>query len=71
MRFPFDSIDKSGGQSACQIARVRDLRSLLSSGKHLPTIYANPPWDYKNRSARGAVDTAYSVRNAEEQFQNI
>lgn len=38
---------------------VRDLAELLAAGRRFPTIYADPPWPYRNRAARGAAENHY------------
>jgi N6-adenosine-specific RNA methylase IME4 len=38
---------------------VTDLRELLDRGVKFPTIYADPPWPYSNKAARGAAEKHY------------
>lgn len=38
---------------------VRDLNVLVEQGAKFPTIYADPPWPYSNRAARGAAEKHY------------
>jgi len=40
---------------------VSDLQELIDAGIRFPTIYADPPWAYANRSARGAAANHYQV----------
>lgn len=38
---------------------IRDLAELVESGRHFPTIYADPPWAYRNESSRAAATNHY------------
>jgi N6-adenosine-specific RNA methylase IME4 len=38
---------------------VSDLNTLVKLGVKFPTIYADPPWPYSNRAARGAAEKHY------------
>ena len=38
---------------------VADLGVLVDQGAEFPTIYADPPWPYANRAARGAAEKHY------------
>lgn len=45
---------------------VTDLESLLASEHRFSTVYADPPWSYKNKSARGAADNHYPTLTLEK-----
>ena len=45
---------------------VRDLNELLSQRRRFGTIYADPPWTYRNRSSRGAATNHYSTLTRQE-----
>lgn len=45
---------------------VTDLQVLLASGAQFPTIYADPPWEYSNRAARGAATRHYATMSMEQ-----
>lgn len=47
--------------ATCRGMVVRDLGSLVDSGRQFRTIYADPPWPYDNEVARGAAAKHYSV----------
>ena len=47
-------------------SRVRHLESLIDCGHRFPTIYADPPWDYTNRVARGAASRHYQTMTLED-----
>ena len=38
---------------------VSDLQELVRAGRRFPTIYADPPWPYRNESSRGAAVNHY------------
>lgn len=40
---------------------VDDLHSLVAAGRRFSTIYADPPWPYRNESSRGAAINHYPV----------
>ncbi len=40
---------------------VPDLRQLVAGGQKFSTIYADPPWPYRNESSRGAAINHYPV----------
>lgn len=42
-------------------AFVSDLAELVTAGHRFRTIYADPPWPYQNRAARGAAAKHYEV----------
>jgi len=42
-------------------AFVADLNDLVAGGHRFSTIYADPPWPYRNQAARGAAAKHYSV----------
>ncbi|MCY2967616.1 MAG: MT-A70 family methyltransferase [Planctomycetota bacterium] len=46
--------------------RVRDLQSLVDLGHRFPTIYADPPWEYANRVARGAASRHYRTMTLDD-----
>ena len=45
---------------------VRDLGRLVAQGVRFPTIYADPPWPYRNVAARGAAENHYRTLTLEE-----
>jgi N6-adenosine-specific RNA methylase IME4 len=45
---------------------VKDLNGLIESGAKFHTIYADPPWTYRNRSSRGAAANHYKVMTYDE-----
>lgn len=47
-------------------AWVRDLGQLIEAGKKYSTIYADPPWAYENKSARGAAANHYPTMSVNE-----
>src|SRR5262245_11809438 len=47
-------------------AIVCDLAELVSQGRTFPTIYADPPWAYRNLSSRGAATNHYSTLTLSE-----
>jgi N6-adenosine-specific RNA methylase IME4 len=46
--------------------RVRHLQSLIDDGRRFPTIYADPPWQYANRAARGAAERHYRTMTLDD-----
>ena len=46
-----------GGEKQSPPTIVRDLSELLAAGSVFPTIYADPPWSYRNRSSRAAAES--------------
>lgn len=44
---------------------VSDLNALVKLGVKFPTIYADPPWPYSNRAARGAAEKHYRTLSME------
>lgn len=48
-----------GGDKHSPPTIVRDLSELLAAGSVFPTIYADPPWSYRNRSSRAAAENHY------------
>jgi N6-adenosine-specific RNA methylase IME4 len=45
---------------------VRDLSELVEGGYKFPTIYADPPWQYRNRSSRAAAENHYPTLSLKE-----
>ena len=45
---------------------ANDLQILLDQGDRFGCIYADPPWQYKNRSSRGAAENHYSTMSLED-----
>jgi N6-adenosine-specific RNA methylase IME4 len=45
---------------------VRDLAVLVNEGRRFKTIYADPPWPYDNKVARGAAERHYRTLSVEE-----
>jgi hypothetical protein len=45
---------------------VRDLSALVEGGCKFPTIYADPPWQYRNRSSRAAAENHYPTLSLKE-----
>lgn len=55
-----ESEDVSGAIGTIQTPSiVRDLRSLVDNKLKFGTVYADPPWPYSNRAARGAAEKHY------------
>ena len=55
---------QENGQSYPSI--VSSLEDLLSINASFSTIYADPPWDYRNRSSRGAATNHYQTLTVRE-----
>lgn len=53
------------GRTSPQPTIVRNLDALVESGAKFSTIYADPPWPYKNTAARGAAENHYSTLSLE------
>ncbi|MEX2186871.1 MAG: MT-A70 family methyltransferase [Pirellulales bacterium] len=47
-------------------ATVRCLDELLAEGHVFPTIYADPPWTYRNRSSRAAAANHYATLSLQD-----
>jgi len=45
---------------------VRSLEQLVEEGWKFPTIYADPPWSYENKAARGAADNHYPTMSLDD-----
>ena len=45
---------------------VRSLEELLAAGHVYPTIYADPPWTYRNRSSRAAAINHYATLSLQD-----
>lgn len=45
---------------------VGSLSQLVESGCQFPTIYADPPWQYRNRSSRAAAENHYPTLSLED-----
>jgi N6-adenosine-specific RNA methylase IME4 len=45
---------------------TRDLASLLAAGCRFGTVYADPPWRYRNTRARGAAERHYPTMAVQE-----
>ncbi len=62
-------VGAANGPSAdnCQPPAVVDnLAELLAGGHVFRTIYADPPWSYRNTSSRGAASNHYATLSLEE-----
>ncbi|MEZ6100719.1 MAG: MT-A70 family methyltransferase [Pirellulaceae bacterium] len=44
---------------------VESLEELVSTESKFGTVYADPPWSYSNKAARGAADNHYSTMDLE------
>lgn len=65
--FTDESADRHGGPATVVGGRtVTSLVQLVDQGVTFPTIYADPPWQYDNDSARGAAGRHYSTMSVEE-----
>ena len=49
-----------------RLAFTGNLRDLVAAGHRYPTIYADPPWPYRNRAARGAAVNHYPVMSLDQ-----
>lgn len=60
--------DKSNRCVASQWANscVSDLGTLIRSGARFATVYADPPWPYRNYSSRAAIENHYSTMSLDE-----
>ena len=47
---------------------TRDLAALVRRGLSFCTVYADPPWPYENRAARGAAEDHYRTMTLDEQL---
>ena len=62
------------GDDDCELAfdplpvgsSVSNLDELASTGERFPTIYADPPWAYKNTSSRAAAENHYHTLSVDE-----
>jgi len=54
------------GEGSGYPPRTDDLPSLIALGCRFPTIYADPPWRYRNRSSRAAAENHYPTLSLEE-----
>lgn len=45
---------------------VDDLNTLLSCDAKFTTVYADPPWSYSNKAARGAADNHYPTMETKD-----
>lgn len=45
---------------------VRDLQTLTERGGVFSTVYADPPWPYRNTAARGAAENHYRTMSIKE-----
>jgi N6-adenosine-specific RNA methylase IME4 len=45
---------------------VTDLNELVAAGARFSTIYADPPWEYGNKAARGAASKHYGTMTLDE-----
>lgn len=45
---------------------IRDLGELVGVGARFPTIYADPPWEYRNAASRAAATNHYSTLSLKE-----
>ena len=45
---------------------AKDLAELIERGYRFPTIYADPPWRYRNSASRGAAENHYPTLSLEE-----
>jgi N6-adenosine-specific RNA methylase IME4 len=61
---PQDAAPKTHGDRPPYI--VSDLRELIDAGFKFTTVYADPPWDYQNRAARGAACNHYPTMSLDE-----
>lgn len=43
-----------------------DLRELIAGRRRFPTIYADPPWRYRNESSRAAAVNHYATLSLKE-----
>jgi N6-adenosine-specific RNA methylase IME4 len=60
---------QSNGANSASVAVpsvVRDLTTLVSQGCRFPTIYADPPWQYRNTASRGAAENHYPTMTIED-----
>ena len=53
------SASRVGSLETCRV--VRELHELVVSGQRFTTIYADPPWAYRNESSRAATINHYST----------
>lgn len=56
----------AGTGDACAPETARDLTTLLREGRKFGTIYADPPWTYKNASSRAAAVNRYRTLSLAE-----
>src|SRR4051812_19523745 len=54
-------LPSSDGSAPPPFAVARSLAELVDSGCIFPTIYADPPWSYRNRSSRAVATNHYST----------
>jgi len=48
------------------LCTIEDLYRLVDSGRRFATIYADPPWPYRNRACRGAASNHYPTMSIED-----
>lgn len=61
-----DDFEKHIKKSPFSGKSVDDLKQLAESDCKFPTIYADPPWMYDNRSSRGAAENHYPTMPVDE-----
>ena len=47
-------------------AIVDDLQALVDAGQRFPTIYADPPWPYRNQATRAATGNHYATMSLKD-----
>lgn len=60
-----DDLVPDGGRMAALPTIVRRLDALIENGAKFSTIYADPPWPYRNTAARGAAANHYRTLSLE------
>ena len=53
-------------ETKCPPKAVRNLNDLIVCGFKFPTIYADPPWAYRNCSARGRAENHYRTLTVQQ-----
>lgn len=63
---PEPSQPKLSTATPYKTACVSNLSDLVAAGELFGTIYADPPWEYSNRSSRGAASKHYRTMSIED-----